>query len=601
MTQDPLCWSDATTEERYNDPDLLIPLCFASGLVWSDFQDWDRLSDVLPRAKPQSATDASPSQSEMITPLWSLRLRGYSGGCQLATFPALEAFTDVTHLSMGGCNTQFSAIMCIFQACPQLTHLHFDGDGLIHSVGTEVTPIVVKATASVDHSPVPQLKALSMTRPNLFVNELLYLLGTQSSLNSLELKDLSMSTFPKDQLHHPSLQILKRGILRYLERASASIQSLYMPFSRHVDGIDYTRSWKNEMFEDELVQVCRTVTEWKVMACTGGSFPALRSLTLYLNTVTTLDLECVGDSTLWQQKSSDLDNFLCQTSRYLLHLRLPTMIGRPESMDVFYDRGSELNWFPGRGDMVARRRPVWACRNLKTLSIGFSGAGRGNIKRSDYYHASLQSRLIFGYLARVCPKLEELVMVMNLNNLYLETGFCLLTRMKQLKRLEIKLDFCSWPFRVADRIEIDWINDRNVVRDAGIGAQWQKRYWNKEKQPWEILHRKEEQIVEGRERGQHGHGQDNVSVNDFEMVDVEELEEVERWKHVGLFADIRSESDELQRDGQEGNHCWPMMESFRIMDMDNDTEQAEEVIKKLRPEINCHNFKMLARWDWTEV
>ncbi|KAG0092396.1 hypothetical protein BGZ93_008348 [Podila epicladia] len=587
MTQDPLHWSDATYEEHYNNPDFLIQLCFAGGLVWNDFQGWDYLSDVLHSAKPQSATDAPPSQSQMIFPLWRLRLRGYSGGCQLVTFPALSAFTDITHLSMEGCNTQFNALKCIFQVCPHLTHLHFDGDGLIHNVGTDVTSMVVKAgLAPVDHfSLVPQLQTMSMTKPNLFVNELLYLLGTQSSLKSLALKDLSMGTFPKHQIHHPDLYILTRGILGYLKQASDSIQSLYMPYSRHVDSIDYTLSWRKETFEDELVQVCKRVTNWKFMACTSGHFPALNSLTEHHNNVTTLDLECEDGSTLWLQQSSDLDNFLCQASKTLLHLRLPTMIGRPESMDVFYDRGSELDWFPRHGDMVSHRRRVWACRDLKTLSIGFSGAGRGNIKRSDYYHASLQSRLIFGYLARVCPKLEELVMVMNLNNLFLESGFCLLTRMKYLKRLEIKLAFCSWPFPVAERIEIDWINAHSVVRDAGIGAQWQKRHWNKELQPWDILHNKELEIVTGREIGQHGHGQGNVSVNDLEMEDME-VPKVEDWKHVGLFAESRSESDKLQREGQAGNHCWPMMESFRIMDKHSNAQQAEEVIKKLRPEIN---------------
>ncbi|KAG0011861.1 hypothetical protein BGZ81_001899, partial [Podila clonocystis] len=181
-----LYWSDAIICKHYNDPGFLNQLCFASGLAWSDFQGWELLSGVLLLAKPRSATDASPSQSQSqpIVPLWSLDLKVYSGGYRLDTFPALAAFTDVTSLSMKGCNTEFNAIMCIFQACPRLTHLRFDGDGLIHCVGTEI------ASSVGNMGPAPQLKALSMTRPHLFVCDLLHVLGTQSSLTSLELKDL---------------------------------------------------------------------------------------------------------------------------------------------------------------------------------------------------------------------------------------------------------------------------------------------------------------------------------------------------------------------------------------------------------------------------
>ncbi|KAG0335168.1 hypothetical protein BG000_007744 [Podila horticola] len=593
-------WSDAKFNEHCNDADFLVQLCSASGLVWIDFVDWEHLSKALLFTKSLSATDASPSQDHPIIPLWSLHLEGLFEQCHLATFPTLAAFTDVTSLSMKGCNTDIIAIMCIFQACPQLTHLKFDGEGLISCSGTEMISCL-----DLQAGPVPQLKALSMTRPNLFVCDLLHLLGTQPALNVLELKDLSMSVSPKHHIHRPSLHSLTRGILKYLKHSSASIQSLYVPFSLHVDNIDSTRSWKKGLlFEDELVQTCATVPGWKFMADASGYFPFLRRLAQYHNGITTLDLEYVSGLTLWLLRSSDLDKFLCQSAQTLLHLRLPKMHGRPESMDVFHDRNIAMEWIKKPPGDMRPRRPFWACRDLKTLSIGFSGDKKGEIPRSDPYHASHQARLIFGYLARVAPHLEELVMVMNLNNLFLETGFCLLTKMKQLRRLEVRLDFCSRP--VVEKLDIDWINAHNVIRDAGIGSQWQTRHWNERRQPWEVLHNTEAKIVAGRERGQNGLGQGNMFVDDLQMEDLDDLQmedaedaqEEERWKHVGLFKDVQSVSLDLQREAQEGDHCWPKMESLRILDKHGDAEQAELVIKNLRPEISCQGFKVPAQWDW---
>ncbi|KAF9370025.1 hypothetical protein CPC16_004021 [Podila verticillata] len=600
------------SDENYSDPNSLEELCFASRLVWSGFKGWEALSEALLLAKPHTTGD-DPSLPR--NPLQSLGLVGYSRGYPLTTFPALDAFTDVTSLSLKDCNTEFSAISSIFQVCPQLTHLSFNGNGLNScSAGIDMDAANKLNPALNGPFPVPQLKALSITHPSLTVCQLLHLLETQSSLEVLELKDLSMRTFPpQDKTNHlANLQWLKDGILAYLRRYSASIQNLYVPvIDLDVYGIDTIRAWTEDIFGAELAQACPTVSTWRIMAppwqVMGGSpghFPVLRGLTHDLNVVTILDLQCEG-TTLWRQHSSNLDNFLCH-AHFLLHLRLPIMRGRPESMDVFHDRDIHMNCTKLETYLAQdasftqttrpRRRPVWACRSLKTLSIGFSGIeviipsarvpGRVDeyIPRSDRYRASHQARLFFGYLTRVCPDLEELVMVMNLTNLFLETGFCLLARLTKLRRLEIKLDWCSWP--MAERIEIDWIKAENVAQEAGVGAQWKTRHWNHNNQSWEILHEWEAKIVAGR---------DNKCADDSQM---EEVEEGDRWNYVGLFADVKIESLELQRSGRAGRHCWPMMESFRILDKENNPAEAEVIIKELRPEINCQSFKVDDPWGW---
>lgn len=603
------------SDENYNDPNFLKELCFASRLVWSGFKGWQVWLKALLFAKPSTTSD-DPSLPR--NPLQSLSFVGDHGVYSLTTFPKLDAFKDVTSLRMKDCNTEFSAILCIFHACPQLTHLSFNGSGLnSSSAGRDVSGSTYRLNPILNGPfPVPRLKALSITHPSLPVCQLLHLLESQVSLEFLELKDLNKQTLPpQDETSHlTNLTWLKDGILAYLRLYSASIQNLYVPIiDLDVYNFDTIRAWTGDIFGTELAQACPTVPIWRVMTpawqVTGdspGYFPVLRGLTHDLNVVTILDIQCEG-TTLWRRHSSNLDHFLCH-AHSLLHLRLPIMHGRPESMDVFHDRDIHMNCTRLEAYLThvavfaqtaqPPRRPVWACRGLKTLSIGFSGIevnipsvmvpGRmdEHIPRSDRYHASHQARLFFGYLTRVCPDLEELVMVMNLTNLFLETGFCLLARLAKLKRLEIKLDWCSWT--MAERIEIDWIKAANVAQDAGVGAQWKTRHWNHNNQSWEILHEWEAKIVAGR---------DNMHADDSQM---EGVGEGDRWKYVGLFADVKNESLELQRAGRAGRHCWPMMESFRVLDKQNNAAEGEVVIKELRPEINCQEFKVEDPWGWKE-
>ncbi|KAG0361905.1 hypothetical protein BG005_007092, partial [Podila minutissima] len=93
---------------------------------------------------------------------------------------------------------------------------------------------------------------------------------------------------------------------------------------------------------------------------------------------------------------------------------------------------------------LARRHPIWACRRLKTLALGFT---------DDFYQSEVHWRhseswrygcLVFGYLSRVFPDLEELTINTDLSNLYLETGICLLARMRRLRKLDVGLGNNTW-------------------------------------------------------------------------------------------------------------------------------------------------------------
>ncbi|KAF9090289.1 hypothetical protein BGX29_011557 [Mortierella sp. GBA35] len=99
---------------------------------------------------------------------------------------------------------------------------------------------------------------------------------------------------------------------------------------------------------------------------------------------------------------------------------------------------------------LSTRKPTWACRNLRTLQIEVHGHSVG------VWH--VYSRIIFGYIAAVCPRLEVLdlqsgcgrglvpVRVWGYDHLHcfrLFGGLCLLSGLKQLRRLTINGRYCG--------------------------------------------------------------------------------------------------------------------------------------------------------------
>lgn len=160
----------------------------------------------------------------------------------------------------------------------------------------------------------------------------------------------------------------------------------------------------------------------------------VRNLQLQPNALTRLEI-------IWN--CPDLNDCLCLMPT-LLHLKAPGTNISLDDVDIHLRRSH------GR-----RRRPapsLWACRDLETLHIGCSTSG------SD----SLFERHIFGYVSILCPKLRDLEFSgvenwLSLSptnrpralNMTLESGFCLLSRLKLLERLrvgstDIDLKLPSW-------------------------------------------------------------------------------------------------------------------------------------------------------------
>ncbi|KAF8942935.1 hypothetical protein BGZ47_005974 [Haplosporangium gracile] len=212
----------------------------------------------------------------------------------------------------------------------------------------------------------------------------------------------------------------------------------------------------------------------------------LQSLESSVNSVTKLELhwshqaQSYGDGCHRQDLQSApklLHKYLCN-SPHLVHLRVVKSVFLIEDMDLFGRRTfgdlsalnsnvcNSTNPAPVSDPTGASETlQIWQCRNLRTLQFEIN-AHLDIMPMAD----PVQSRILFGYISRVCPNLEDLyiscpsVCVQSDNrrsytprlSLELDGGICLLARLQSLRRLRIEDYYlCQGPS--CEVYELNWI------------------------------------------------------------------------------------------------------------------------------------------------
>ncbi|KAK3838820.1 MAG: hypothetical protein J3R72DRAFT_182436, partial [Linnemannia gamsii] len=132
--------------------------------------------------------------------------------------------------------------------------------------------------------------------------------------------------------------------------------------------------------------------------------------------------------------SSLLHRFMC-SSRHLLHVRTFNVAFQFAQLDIH-----RLSPITNASDVVVQTG-VWVCKNLRTLYLEIHGHDRLLLKHD------VKSRIVFGYISTVCPRLQDLQLILgkicvtidggNANQLSVRLmgGFALLSRLKYLERL----------------------------------------------------------------------------------------------------------------------------------------------------------------------
>ncbi|KAG0294122.1 hypothetical protein BGZ96_001744 [Linnemannia gamsii] len=255
--------------------------------------------------------------------------------------------------------------------------------------------------------------------------------------------------------------------------------------------------------ELQLAQICPSTSNWILWAL-DMTPKSMEMLSRWTNFVTTLELCwkpqatvrnnhcCTGDLMVPLRLLHDI---LCKSAQ-LVHLKTLKAPIRPQYIDLYDGDDDDFRIDP-QGRLTLP--PIWSCRGLEILHVEL--------------HGKFDPRVFYGYISRVLPQLQELVIIRpeyceSALTVYLHTsslfwlkegGLCLLSRLQHLVRLWIKSE--GREFRITEdtaRMSLSWIIPHSSScfsslfyfgeRSGGCGGDKAKRREYMEKgENWETL------------------------------------------------------------------------------------------------------------------
>ena len=169
----------------------------------------------------------------------------------------------------------------------------------------------------------------------------------------------------------------------------------------------------------------------------------------YTNRITTMNLLPTQPDS-YQDEGVPLREILC-SFEHLVHLRAPMSKYYIEDMDLhdvleqLHERNPEESpdWGePHRhiptNDPAFARQYIWACRGLKTLHMKIEQ------QRTTYSFQTERWLIVFGFLSKMAPRLQELYLTRYTTDFSFRGGSCLLTRLQDLEQIRIVSDNCPW-------------------------------------------------------------------------------------------------------------------------------------------------------------
>ncbi|KAF9341755.1 hypothetical protein BGZ91_002699 [Linnemannia elongata] len=425
-------------------------------------------------------------------------------------------------------------------------------------------------------------------------------------------------------------------------------------------------------------ELCPDANEWTFFT-QDLSLPLLKFLKEEVqNVVTTLELRNKD----LHKFSPDpvLHRYLC-ASPHLLHLRAENTFYLVELLDIhgrmemassritsqggvatLAGRGTGAIGTGGGGAFNSLMGPpgIWACKNLQTLHISFRSASNTGSPTYATTNSSsvtitskMSSRIVFGYLSRVCPQLRDL-RIRAAENFYwaawipfgprgtvttrqrlpltLDSGFCLLTRLRRLEFLSVGFisgsgtssTFLSrnmvWGL---EPVDLDWMLEKEGYR----GDELRKSKERREARRLVVEERWETWLAEGkiilvqkamdanwwisRTRKTVDHvtiasttlNSDNSSNNNRPPIRGRADPEIhEQLKDLGLLVDVKNMLEEMdfvnERDEQneggrrgEGYKYWPMLRWMRMYHSTEYGRSREREVKRMLTPLKEFKFK----------
>ncbi|KAF9548677.1 hypothetical protein EC957_005916 [Mortierella hygrophila] len=297
-----------------------------------------------------------------------------------------------------------------------------------------------------------------------------------------------------------------------------------------------------------------------------------------------------------------IHQYLCD-SPYLAHLTTLKTVIRLKELDLF-GRGRFINLDreydaiepdKGRYFSITTSGPtipprIWRCRGLRTLHV--------IVHLPDPFQPVF-SRILFGYVARVCPAVEDLQICVprachyiNLGGrlsglhspeplLRLDGGFCLLGRLEFLQRLRVFRDL-GYRTSSCEYWELDWIvTSKNGGKGRKIAQSRRKR--QEEVESWKLWLANEERVEVVR-----CHARQQLSENEISSsssgdggsgVSVKDREVLSQLRNLGLLQDVEEMARELD---EKEVRLMPSLErlSFNYPTLLRPEEELEQLFSK---------------------
>ncbi|KAF9107569.1 hypothetical protein BGX29_005928 [Mortierella sp. GBA35] len=314
----------------------------------------------------------------------------------------------------------------------------------------------------------------------------------------------------------------------------------------------------------------------------------------YTNSLTSLTIEGLSDNRA--ELSESLHQYLC-TARHLKQLDAPHV-----HLD---DRLLNLRVVPPTPAANATNTPtppspdkIWACRNLISLNISFGTQENATRNLAE------SSRIIFGYISRVCPKLHHLKLCRNAIDCSLDGGLCLLSELDGLRTLEIKTTTLSvlnlWDFGWMDneRTVLQRLADKMSLNDSRVQRSFRSRYeWLGCKDSRHVdLDRLEHLGLIPHPSSSPGNTPSTVQTNNQPMA---RPNQHQRTLLKGSRSSVYRQYSYQSRPSTSGRIevpsppiriRWPHLEQFTIRqtnDRRNQTQTIHGFIRKMRPDVTC--------------
>ncbi|KAG0348296.1 hypothetical protein BG005_011623 [Podila minutissima] len=482
--------------------------------------------------------------------------------------PTLRRLPLLTSLVLVRTSLSSFPLLTILHLCPQLEHVSIFSDVGVH-LGSEDPLVEIYAKDNHQHFP---LKSLTLQAMIVMETALLAVIARCPYIQQLHLinkallREFYFTEYPTTE------RIVTLNNMQFFQHVAGlcpRINSLHISHPDHEPSLAIAKVM-------ELWTLFPFVTDWSFTG-TDALIVIPSILTCTPNMLTSLEI--VTPITARDWNPIFLHDFLCEAT-HLVRLKTSAIVPL-EPLDLeghlmpcgYYRRRGDPELPPndpeyGSPDYVRKKdrpRKIWACRNLRSMDVVFGRKPRDSDSLEN-------SRMIFSYLSKVLPDLEDLTVRYSRLRLEQEGGLCLLARLNKLQRLVLvqsarpdlkskDLEWLTRQFSTAVRVKM-------YAVAIGIAAD----------EPMHV-----EQLAPFKLSSMHptqgGHVREDL---DYMVGGVD-------MRNMGRMADI---TDLIKERQTKKWICWPLMEEIDVLLAPQpgpiDAEKRAEMValvKKFRPDI----------------